>query len=47
MKLEGEGKLLRVFIGESDRWQGKPLYEAIVLAAETVRILRYRARKKL
>ena len=33
MKLEGEGKLLRVFIGESDRWQGKPLYEAIVLAA--------------
>jgi PII-like signaling protein len=33
MKLEGEGKLLRIFIGESDRWQGKPLYEAIVLAA--------------
>jgi len=33
MKLEGEGKLLRVFIGESDRWHGKPLYEAIVLAA--------------
>jgi PII-like signaling protein len=33
MKLEGEGKLLRIFIGESDRWQGRPLYEAIVLAA--------------
>jgi hypothetical protein len=33
MKLEGEGKLLRIFIGESDRWHGKPLYEAIVLAA--------------
>lgn len=30
MKLEGEGKLLRIFIGESDRWHGKPLYEAIV-----------------
>jgi PII-like signaling protein len=33
MKLEGEGKLLRIFVGESDRWHGKPLYEAIVLAA--------------
>jgi len=33
MKLEGEGKLLRIFIGESDRWHGRPLYEAIVLAA--------------
>ena len=30
MKLEGEGKLLRLFIGESDRWHGKPLYQAIV-----------------
>lgn len=30
MKLEGEGKLLRIFIGESDTWHGKPLYEAIV-----------------
>ena len=30
MRLEGEGKLLRIFIGESDRWQGRPLYQAIV-----------------
>jgi uncharacterized protein len=30
MKMEGEGKLLRIFIGESDRWHGKPLYQAIV-----------------
>ena len=30
MKLEGEGRLLRIFIGESDRWHGKPLYQAIV-----------------
>ena len=30
MKIEGEGKLLRLFIGESDRWHGKPLYQAIV-----------------
>jgi len=30
VKIEGEGKLLRLFIGESDRWHGKPLYQAIV-----------------
>lgn len=30
MKLAGEQRLLRVFIGERDRWQGLPLYEAIV-----------------
>lgn len=33
MKLEGEGTLLRIFIGESDRWHHHPLYEAIVLEA--------------
>jgi PII-like signaling protein len=30
MRLEGEGKLLRLYIGESDTWHGKPLYQAIV-----------------
>jgi PII-like signaling protein len=30
VRMEGEGKLLRIFIGESDRWHGKPLYEEIV-----------------
>ena len=30
MRLEGEGKLLRLFIGESDTGHGKPLYQAIV-----------------
>ena len=30
MKISGEAKLVRIFIGESDRWQGVPLYEAIV-----------------
>ena len=30
MKIEGEGALLRIFIGESDTWHGKPLYQAIV-----------------
>src|SRR5437879_13919157 len=29
-RIECEGKLLRILIGESDRWHGKPLYEAIV-----------------
>ena len=33
MSLPTEGKLLRIFIGEGDRWQGRPLYEAIVLEA--------------
>jgi PII-like signaling protein len=33
MKVEGEGQLLRIYIGESDRWEGRPLYEAIVRAA--------------
>lgn len=30
MKIEEEGKLLRLFVGESDTWHGKPLYRAIV-----------------
>lgn len=34
MKIPSEGKLLRVFLGETDRWQGRPLYEAIVLEAK-------------
>lgn len=33
MHLPEEGKLLRIFIGESDRWEHLPLYEAIVLKA--------------
>ncbi len=33
MKMEGEGQLLRIFIGETDRWEGRPLYEAIVRSA--------------
>lgn len=31
--IQGEGKLVRIFIGESDRVRGRLLYEAIVLAA--------------
>jgi PII-like signaling protein len=30
MKSQSEGQLLRIFIGESDHWEGRPLYEAIV-----------------
>ena len=33
MSLPTEGRLLRIFVGESDRWEGRPLYEAIVLEA--------------
>lgn len=33
MKIPAEGCLLRVFLGESDRWKDRPLYEAIVLKA--------------
>lgn len=28
-----DGRLLRIYIGETDHWHGKPAYEAIVLAA--------------
>ena len=31
MKLPDEGKLLRIYVGESDTLKGKSLYEAIVL----------------
>lgn len=27
---QGKAKLLRIFMGEADRWDGEPLYEAIV-----------------
>jgi PII-like signaling protein len=29
-KLEGHAKMLRVYIGEDDRWEGEPLHESIV-----------------
>ena len=34
MKIPAEGKLLRIFIGEQDKWHGQPLYEAIVHLAK-------------
>ena len=33
MKLEGDGQLLRIYLGEQDKWHHQPLYEAIVLKA--------------
>jgi PII-like signaling protein len=34
MNLPPEGQLLRIFIGESDKFEGKPLYEWIVIKAK-------------
>ncbi len=36
IKIPEEGFLLRIFVGESDRWHGQPLYEAIVLKAREI-----------
>jgi hypothetical protein len=30
MKLPSEAQLLRIFVGESDKYHGRPLYQAIV-----------------
>jgi len=38
MKLPEEGMLLRIFIGESDHYEGKALYEAIVLKARELNL---------
>ena len=36
MKQSTNGQLLRVFVGESDVWQGEPLYRAIVVKARAL-----------
>ena len=38
MKIPQDGYLLRVFLGESDRWEGRPLYEAIVRKARELHL---------
>jgi len=38
MKIPQDGYLLRIFIGEADRWLGKPLYEAIVQKARELQL---------
>jgi PII-like signaling protein len=30
MEMRGTARLMRIYMGESDKWQGEPLYEAIV-----------------
>jgi PII-like signaling protein len=32
MKIEGKAKMMRIYIGEADRWKDKPLYKALVEA---------------
>ena len=38
MQIPEDAVLLRIFIGESDRWQHQPLYEAIVLKARELHL---------
>jgi PII-like signaling protein len=38
MHLPHEAMLLRIFIGENDRWHHQPLYEAIVLKARELHL---------
>src|SRR5215472_8454287 len=38
MQLPKDAVLLRIFIGEADKFQGKPLYEMIVLKAREVHL---------
>lgn len=38
MQIPEEAQLLRIFIGESDKWKGQPLYEAIILKAREMGI---------
>lgn len=38
MQLPSDSMLLRIFLGESDRWKHQPLYEAIVLKAREMHL---------
>ncbi len=38
MEIPQDAILLRIFIGESDRWEHTPLYEAIVLKARELHL---------
>jgi len=38
MSLPRDAMLLRVFLGEDDKFRGRPLYEAIVLAARQAKL---------
>ena len=38
MEIPRKSLLLRIFIGESDRWEHRPLYEAIVMKAREMHL---------
>lgn len=38
MKLSGQAVMLRIYIGESDQYDGRPLYEQIVLKARQLNL---------
>jgi PII-like signaling protein len=38
MHIPEDAALLRIFVGENDHWNGKPLYEAIVLKARELHL---------
>lgn len=38
MKIQKDAVLLRIFFGEGDRFEGKPLYEAVVLKAREMHL---------
>jgi PII-like signaling protein len=38
MQIPHDAVLLRIFLGESDRWQHQPLYEALVLKARELHL---------
>jgi PII-like signaling protein len=38
MQIPEDAVLLRIFIGEKDRWEGKPLVEALVLKARELHL---------
>jgi uncharacterized protein len=38
MQIPNDAVQLRIFLGESDKWEHKPLYEAIVLAAREAQL---------
>ena len=44
MTLPEEAELLRIFIGESDKYHGRPLYEVIVEEARRLSIMKLAGR---
>ncbi len=38
MHIPTDAMLLRIFLGENDRWGGRPLYEALVLKAREMHL---------